>query len=116
MSIREKRGSEIPDYCNDCEWLKDDSCFFLDISQPNFNCEIDEKTGLGKCNTQLKPKSVLLYQNIEFIKLTSLNRSQPEFLVSKERVKMPIEQFKSVTEEEFETKRIKAIPLRGGTA
>ena len=114
MSIREKKGSEVPDYCKECEWIKDNSCFFLDISQPNINCEIDEKTGLGKCNTQLKPKSFHLYENVEIIKLSSVNRSQPEFLVSKDRVKIPIEQFKSITEEEFETKRIKAIPLRGG--
>ena len=114
MSIREKKGSEIPDYCNDCEWLKNNQCFFLDVPQSNFSSEIDEKTGLGKCNTQLKPKSLSLYRNVEIIKLTSIKRSQPEFFVSKERVKIPIEQFKSITEEMFETKRIAAIPLRGG--
>lgn len=109
MSLGKKGSLEIPDCCKDCEWLKNNECFFMDVPQ-HFNCEIDEKTGLGKCNTQIKPKSFQLYQNIEIIKLTSTRRSQPEFFVSKDRVKIPIEQFKSITEEEFETKRINAIP------
>jgi len=44
-------------YCEGCYWLKDDECLFRDAPISNFKCEIDEQTGLGKCNTRIKKDS-----------------------------------------------------------